>query len=138
MQNDLARVGIKVTLDPEQFAPLLAALRAQKVPMVLWLWGSDYPDPNDYAGPFSPGGSGAKRLFYTWDTHLTALVNQADSTADNTKRAALYHTIERTWLDESPWAPLVQPQTIVVIGSNLKGYRYAISTIGCNFRAVRK
>ena len=90
LQNDLAKVGIHVVLQPEQDSVLLPAYRAQKLQMVLYNWGVDYPDPNDYAGPFSPGGGPAKRMFYTWDKHLTNVVTQADSTSDRDQRAALY------------------------------------------------
>ncbi len=125
IQNDLARVGIKVTLDPQTDSVLLPAYRAQKLQMILYNWGVEYPDPNDYAGPFSPGGGPAKRMFYTWDKNLTNIVTQADSIADAGKRTALYRTVQQTWLDESPWIGLVQPQNIVVLGSNLKGYTYS-------------
>jgi peptide/nickel transport system substrate-binding protein len=125
VQNDLARVGIRVTLNPTKFAVMLAAYRGQKLAMALWDWGVDYPDPNDYAGPFSPGGGVAHRVFYSGDARLVALVNQADSTTDQAKRAALYRAIQRIWLDEGPWVALVQPQDIVALGSSLKGYTYS-------------
>lgn len=125
VQNDLARVGIKVTLDPEQDTVLLPAYRAQKLQMILYNWGVDYPDPNDYAGPFSPGGGPATRMLYTWDKHQTDLVTRADSTSDASTRTALYKQIQKTWLDEGPWIGLVQPQNIIVLGSNVKGYTYS-------------
>ena len=125
LQNDLKQVGIKVTLVPQQGAVALAALSAKKDAMILYKWTVDYPDPNDYAGPFSPGGGVASRFYYTGDTKLAAIVKQADATQDPAKRAALYYTVQRTWLDESPWVGLVQPQNIVVLGSNIKGYVYS-------------
>jgi peptide/nickel transport system substrate-binding protein len=125
LQNDLARVGIHLVPQPEQDAVLLPAYRGQMLQMVLYNWGVDYPDPNDYAGPFSPGGGPAKRVFYTWDKHLTDMVTQADSTNDNAKRAALYRTGQQTWLDEGPWIGLVQPQNIIVLARGIKGYTYS-------------
>ncbi len=125
LQNDLARVGIKVTLDPEQDSVLLSAYRAQKLQIVLYNWGVDFPDPNDYAGPFSPGGGPAKRMYYTNNPRLTSIVTAADSTSDTAKRVAAYRTVQQTWLDESPWIALVQPQNIVVLGKNVKGYQYS-------------
>lgn len=125
MQNDLAQVGITVKLDPEQDSVLLPKYRAQKLQMILYSWGVDYPDPNDYAGPFSPGGGPAKRMFFTWDTNLTNIVNAADVTTDPGKRAALYRTVQETWLKEGPWIGLVQPQNIIVLSSKIKGYVYS-------------
>jgi peptide/nickel transport system substrate-binding protein len=135
VQNDLAQVGIKVTLVPQEDTILLTAYRAQKLAMVLYNWGVDYPDPNDYAGPFSPGGGPAKRMWYTWDSALTGIVNAADSTTDVAKRTALYRQVQQTWLKEGPWIGLVQPQNIVVLGSNVKGYTYN-AVFPYNFRTV--
>lgn len=137
LQNDLARVGIKVTLQPMQDSVLLPAYRAQKLQAVLYNWGVDYPDPNDYAGPFSPGGGPAKRMWYVSDPTLTNEVVAADSTTDVAKRVQLYHTIQQTWLDNGPWIGLVQPQNIVVLGSNVKGYVYN-AVMWRDFRHVSK
>jgi peptide/nickel transport system substrate-binding protein len=137
LQNDLARVGIHVVLQPEQDSVLLPAYRGQKLQMVLYNWGVDYPDPNDYAGPFSPGGGPAKRVFYTWNKHLTDVVTQADSTSDNAKRAALYRTVQKTWLDEGPWIGLVQPQNILVLARGVKGYTYS-PILTSDFRTVSR
>ena len=139
LQNDLARVGIHVALQPGQESVLLAAYRAQKLPMLLFYWGVDFPDPNDYAGPFSPGGGPAKRVFYTWDKHLTGVVTQADSTSDNAKRISLYRAVQQTWLDEGPWIGLVQPQNIIVLARGVKGYTYSpIVSLSNNFRTVSR
>jgi len=135
VQNDLARIGIKVTLDPQVDAVLLPAYRAQKLQMLLYNWGVDFPDPNDYAGPFSPGGGPAKRMYYTNDKNLTSIVTKADSISDSTQRAALYRTVQQTWLDESPWVGLVQPQNIIVLGKNVKGYVYS-PILPANFRTA--
>jgi len=137
--NDLARVGIKVKLGPEQDSILLPAYRAQKVQMILYNWGVDYPDPNDYAGPFSPGGGPAKRMWYvpSTDTALMNIVARADTTTDLAKRTALYRLVQETWLKESPFIGLVQPQNIIVFGSNIKGYVYS-PVLPSNFRTLSK
>jgi peptide/nickel transport system substrate-binding protein len=137
LQNDLARVGIHLVLQPQQDSVLLPSYRAQKLQMVLYNWGVDFPDPNDYAGPFSPGGGPAKRVFYTWDKHLTDVVTQADSTSDRAQRAALYRTVQQTWLDEGPWIALVQPQNIIVLARSVKGYTYS-PILPHNFRTVSR
>ncbi len=137
LQNDLAQVGIKVTLEPQQDSVLLPAYRGQKLQMILYNWGVDFPDPHDYAGPFSPGGGPAKRMFYTKNTTLADLVSKADAISDASKRAALYRTIQQTWLDEGPWIGLVQPQNIIVFSKGLKGYVYS-PVFPSNFRTVSR
>lgn len=140
LQNDLARVGIKLTLDPEQFDPLVTKYRAQQLQMILLIWGIDYPDPNDYAYYFSPnpGKVVATRMYYTWDKNLTKIVTEADSTSDVATRAALYKKVQQIWLDESPWIALVQPQQIEVLGSNVKGYVFSSIYGGGWFHGMSK
>ncbi len=127
IQNDLAKVGIKVNLVPQQDTILLTAYRAQKLQMVLYNWGVDYPDPNDYAGPFSPGGGPAKRMWYVPESNpsLENTVQLADTTNDLAKRTALYRAVQETWLQSGPWIGVVQPQNIIVLGSDIKGYVYS-------------
>jgi len=97
----------------------------------------DFPDPNDYAGPFSPGGGPAKRLFYTRDTALQRLAVQADSTANRGQRANLYHSLQRVWIQQGPWVGVVQPKGIVVLHRGINGYTYN-AVDSSNFRNVRK
>ncbi len=135
--HDLLAIGIHVKLQPMQDTVLLPAYRAQKLAMVLYNWGVDFPDPNDYAGPFSPGGGPAKRMWYTWDTNLENLAVRADSTANRARRAFLYHQLQRIWLQESPWVGVVQPKGIVVLHKGVSGYVYnAVNP--SNFRSLKK
>lgn len=135
--NDLAAIGIKIKLQPMQDTVLLPAYRAQKLPMVLYNWGVDFPDPNDYAGPFSPGGGPAERMWYTWDSGLQKLVGRADATSNLAKRAQLYHQVQRTWINESPWVGVVQPKGIVAFHKGVTGYVYN-AVYASNFRYVKK
>ena len=105
--------------------------------MILYNWGVDYPDPDDYAGPFSPGGGPAKRMFYIKNPALQAIIAQAKSSSDTAKRVAAYKQVQQTWLDESPFIGLVQPQNIIVLGSNVKGYVYS-PVFPSDFRFVSK
>ena len=135
--HDLAAIGINAQLDPQQASVLLAAYRAQKIAMILFNWGVDYPDSNDFAGPFSPGGGPAKRMWYTWDANMTKLVTQADSTSNSAKRASLYRQIQRIWLDEGPWVGVVQPRNIMVLHKGVAGYVYSPEYKN-DFRTVHK
>jgi peptide/nickel transport system substrate-binding protein len=137
VQHDLAAIGVNVKLQPMQDTVLLPAYRAGKLAMVLYNWGVDYPDPNDFAGPFSPGGGPAKRVWYTWDTNLTNLVTRADTLDSPAARAALYKQVQQTWLREGPWVGVVQPKGIVVLHKGVTGYVFSPTFIG-DYRFVRK
>jgi peptide/nickel transport system substrate-binding protein len=135
--HDLGEIGIKVKLTPMQDTVLLPAYRAQKLPMVLYNWGVDFPDPNDYAGPFSPGGGPAARMWYISDPALQKMVVAADSTSNVAKRVQLYHKIQKAWLQGSPWVGVVQPKGIVVLHKGITGYVYN-AVLPSNFRTLKK
>jgi peptide/nickel transport system substrate-binding protein len=135
--NDLAAVGIKVKLTPQEDTVLLPAYRAQKIPFILYNWGVDFPDPNDYAGPFGSGGGPATRMWFTANTTQQKLAVQADSTPNVAKRTALYHQVQKIWLSQGPWVGLIQPQGIVVVHQGVTGYTYN-AVYGDNFRNIRK
>ena len=125
VQSYLKAVGINVTLKPEDFTVMLADYRAQKLPWIAIEWGVDYPDAGDFAGPFSPGGGPATRMWYLTDPALQKLVAKGVTIQNKTKRAALYAQIQRTWLKSSAFAPIVQPQNIVVLHKGVTGYVYS-------------
>jgi peptide/nickel transport system substrate-binding protein len=139
IQQNLKAVGINVTLKPEDFTVMLAAYRAQKLPMVAIEWGVDYPDPGDFAGPFSPGGGPAKRMWWTGgDAHLTSLIAKGLATGNKLNRAGIYRQIENIWLKESAFAPIVQPQNLVVLHKGVSGYVFSPLYVQGDFRYVRK
>jgi peptide/nickel transport system substrate-binding protein len=87
-----------------------------------------FPTANygDYAGPEGlletlalPGGSQNYDNFN--DPQLTALLNQARSTADPAKRAALTAQAEQRAAVTLPWIPISQPTSVLVLGSKLTG-----------------
>ena len=136
IRTDLGRVGIHLSLRPRVDTGLLKDYRAGKTQMVLYNWGVDYPDPNDYAGPFSPGGGPAGRLSYRAGPDLARAVATADQATDPGTRAGLYHQIQRDWLREGPWIALVQPQNLTVLGTGITGYTYNAVLPG-DFRGIR-
>jgi peptide/nickel transport system substrate-binding protein len=125
VQSYLKAVGINATLKPEAFSVMLADYRAQKLPMVAIEWGVDYPDAGDFAGPFSPGGGPAKRMWYLTDPTLQKLVAKGVTIQNKTKRAAVYAQIQRIWLQSSAFAPILQPQNIVVLHKGISNYSFS-------------
>lgn len=120
IQSDLAQAGIQVTLNPQEPSAGLAQYRAGNVQLVLWNWGADYLDSNDFAQAFSTGGALAKRLGYN-DASLATLVTEADSASTAAARGALYAQIEQVQLQSGPWAVLVQPKLRDAVNSAVAG-----------------
>jgi peptide/nickel transport system substrate-binding protein len=93
-------------------------------------------DAGDYADPAAllnqvvlPGG--LQNLDGFNDPAITAALEQARSTASPDQRAALVAKAEKLTMQQLPWIPDVQPDTVLVLGKGLTGaisstdYEYA-------------
>jgi peptide/nickel transport system substrate-binding protein len=80
----------------------------------------DYADPAALLSTFDlPGGSQNYTNFN--DPELTALLEQARSTANPNQRAALMVTAEKINNQLLPWIPNVQPTNLLLLSKNLTG-----------------
>jgi peptide/nickel transport system substrate-binding protein len=93
--------------------------------MGLWLWGPDYPDPNDYL-VFLPGQLVGLRAGWAAgsDPSLEALGVQASSSTDNTARGQLFQQIQRQLNTDGPFFPLIQPGQVVAASKGVTGFDY--------------
>ena len=125
VQANLTEVGIKVNLTGSPISTALADYRAGKEQLGLWLWGPDYPDPNDYL-VFLPGQLVGLRAGWAkgTDPSLEALGSQASSTVDNSTRGQLFQQIQTQLNTDGPFFPLIQPGQVVAASSNLNGADY--------------
>ncbi len=125
VQANLQEVGIKVNLAGSPISVSLADYRAGKEQLGLWLWGPDYPDPNDYL-VFLPGQLVGLRAGWAkgTDPSLEALGNQAASTTNNGQRGQLFQQIQKQLNTDGPFFPLIQPGQVVATSSGVKGADY--------------
>ncbi len=79
----------------------------------------DYADPAALLGAFVPGGS------ENWDNFnsppITAALEQARGTASPDQRAARVARVEELTMQQQPWIPDVEPDTVLVLGQGLTG-----------------
>jgi peptide/nickel transport system substrate-binding protein len=122
IQADLAKVGITVELKGAPIATSLANYRAGTEQLGLWLWGPDYPDPNDYL-VFLPGQLvGLRAGWKEGDLpSLEALGKKAGSTPDPAKRTKLFQQLQKPLIEQGPFFPLFQPGQVVASSKNLTG-----------------
>jgi peptide/nickel transport system substrate-binding protein len=125
VQANLQEVGIKVNLTGSPISVSLAEYRAGKEQLGLWLWGPDYPDPNDYL-VFLPGQLVGLRAGWAAgaDPSLEALGTQAGSTTDNAARGQLFQKIQQQLNSDGPFFPLIQPGQVVVATKGVTGADY--------------
>ena len=125
VKANLADVGITVNLAGSPISVSLAEYRAGKEQLGLWLWGPDYPDPNDYL-VFLPGQLVGLRAGWAKGANpsLESLGTQAGSTVDNAQRGQLFQQIQTQLNQEGPFFPLIQPGQVVVAAKGLSGADY--------------
>lgn len=137
VDNDLEEVGISVNIRQMNSAGFYELFREGKLELMLSGWGSDYPDPHNFAHPFGHSeGSLTQRVNYK-NEEIDKMIEEAAKINDTDERKDIYGKMERELANKGPWAMLYQPQQLVVIRDNLKGYEYDPSNI-FNFRKAYK
>src|SRR6202162_2016428 len=125
VQANLQAAGITVNLTGSPISTALADYRAGTEQLGLWLWGPDYPDPNDHL-VFLPGQLVGLRAGWAAgsDPSLEALGVQASSSTDNTARGQLFQQIQRQLNTDGPFFPLIQPGQVVAATKGVTGADY--------------
>jgi peptide/nickel transport system substrate-binding protein len=125
VQSDLGKIGIKVSLTGKPIATSLANYRAGTEQLGLWLWGPDYPDPNDYL-VFLPGQLVGLRAGWAAgsDKPLEALGRKAGSTSNPAVRGKLFQQLQNQLNQRGPFFPLFQPGQVVASSKNLTNVIY--------------
>ncbi len=125
IQADLKQIGIKVNLTGKPIATSLANYRAGTEQLGLWLWGPDYPDPNDYL-VFLPGQLVGLRAGWAAgaDPKLEAAGRVAGSNPNPVTRAKQFQALQVQLNQRGPFFPLFQPGQVVAASKNLTGVVY--------------
>ncbi|HVO71787.1 MAG TPA: ABC transporter substrate-binding protein, partial [Aggregatilineaceae bacterium] len=126
VQADLAAVGIKVELVPEEIQTSLDAYRGGKQGFSLWLWNADYRDTLDYV-EFLPGRVVGLRANWTdqnSDQEIRDLRDKVLVETDPAVRSDLFAQIQLYEQQNGPFAPLFQPGVQFAYNAALKGFAY--------------
>jgi peptide/nickel transport system substrate-binding protein len=121
LQSDLARVGIKVVLDPIDQVNLRTQYTTGKsTGGVLTFWNPSGVETDQWAS--ASVLRVAKRIHWTPDPALTALVRQAAAEQDTTKRTALYVDYQKALIDQASLQILFQPIYQFAVRDKLKSF----------------
>ena len=112
----------KLNLTAKPWSELLKDADSSKLPMVLGGWIPDYPDSDNVLRTFyhSTDSAFKGRLNFS-DKQIDQLIDQAYSTTDTAKRAALYRLVGRRAADLQPFINLPSAVNYLTIRDNLKG-----------------
>ena len=121
LQSDLARVGIKVVLDPIDQVNLRTQYTTGKsTGGVLTFWNPSGVETDQWAS--ASVLRVAKRIHWTPDPALIALVRQAAAEQDTTKRTALYVEYQKALIDQASLQILFQPIYQFAVRDSLKTF----------------
>ncbi len=129
IQQDLAQIGIKVSLLPGEQKQVITKTRARNHQLAILVWGSDYFDPNSNAQAFCANpddGPDSKLKIIAWRSHFKddQLTQEADAAAkelDSAKRIALYQTMQRQFWDRAPFAMVLQKNVTMMLRRDVTG-----------------
>ncbi len=122
-------LGIEVKiefLDPVDFS---TAAREGHGHMVLYSWGADYPDPSNFLDLLFHTDSHYNVSGYT-NPEVDALLEQARTELDPTKRLDLYHQVETMLLDDHAAIPTNHDTQYQLVNPRVHGYQ--ITNFGIN------
>ncbi len=129
IQQDLAAIGIKASLQNLAQANVIEAGGAGTAPMV-WSggmgWIADFPDPSNFYGPIL-GCAGAGDGGWNWAKYcneaLDAEAVKADSFRDpnDPARLAMWSEIYVKIMDDAPWAPVFNEQRYTMKSARMGG-----------------
>jgi peptide/nickel transport system substrate-binding protein len=120
LQSDLARVGIKVVLNPMDQVNLRTQYTTGKSMSVLTFWNPSGVETDQWAS--ATVNRVAKRIHWTVPPELHKLVETAAAEQDATKRAALYVQYEKAVIDQASLLILFQPVYQVAVRERLQSF----------------
>lgn len=120
VQSDLSKVGIVLDIEMMEFGTLLEYCNSGTHDLFMLGWGHATNQDRTLTSNFHTSmiGASGNRSWYSNPT-FDALLEQARSEMDWTKREALYKEAQKIVMDELPWIPLWQPILVNAYNKNL-------------------
>lgn len=133
VQQDLARVNIKLALKPVTYPVWRAQLGGDGIPMTAVYYAPDYYGSGQYVNYFGmvPGSSWSKRAGATNKSDIinpkeSELLSKAlASPADEQDK--LFHALGMEMMKDNVIIPLVSPNLVLAFRSDIRGMRYSAS-----------
>jgi peptide/nickel transport system substrate-binding protein len=121
IKEDLAQIGINVTVKVLRSADVTSTYRARTHQFVIARWGADYPDPDNLAKAFADFDSRVLAFRNQWDHPVKQVVQAAVRERDQARRAAMYRDIQKVVLDEGPYVIFAYPLRQIGMRANVRG-----------------
>ena len=124
IQQELAPLGIKVTVTQVDPTALNAAQQKGNYHSVITGWTNDIPDPDELVTfAVDPIHGGANSFFtYYGDPSVIKLNTRAEQTNDAATRKTLYSQIQKAWAAAAPIMPLYYIPYINAVSTKVHGF----------------
>jgi dipeptide transport system substrate-binding protein len=126
IQSDLAKIGIRVDLQTDEWSSYRTMLQSGETSMALYGWTGDNGDPDNFLHVLlgctaaRPGGNNVAK----WcDRAYDKLVAEAKLTSDRAAREKLYRQAQVIFHDEAPWVPLAHSVVFMATRANVTGFK---------------
>lgn len=128
VQQDLNKIGIKLTLKPVTGATRIDALgRRNTVPFGTFGWYQDYPDPSNFLDVLLNGRRitdvNSNNVAFYNNEIVNNLLDEAAFITDMDRRLALYREAEEIIVEEAPWVFLYYPNMYLLRQAWLNGLK---------------
>ena len=133
VQENLAKIGIKTTINVMPAAQMYQKMRQQGINLIVAGWGIDYPDADALAAPFA--NYKAKQLAWrmAWnDEKASQMCEAAAQEVNEKKRLKLYSDLTEYWQQNAPFAAICQPTEAWAATKDVKGLSEAFDGYSLN------
>ncbi|MCH7713457.1 MAG: peptide ABC transporter substrate-binding protein, partial [Chloroflexi bacterium] len=115
-------LGLRVDFQRTEFATFLRDLHKRRFQMFVIGWIADYPDPENFLDILFQSESSNNHTNYD-SPQVDALLLEARTETDETRRFALYNQAERLILEDAPWVPLwYSGERYILVKPNVQDY----------------
>lgn len=123
VQENLAKIGIRATINLMQASQMYDKFRQQGLQIIVAGWGVDYPDADALANPFA--NYRVKQLAWRcvwYDDYAADLVEAASKEINEDKRFQMYQDLTNYWHIYGPFAMMYQPIQFWGVRNEVKNY----------------
>ncbi|WP_249871268.1 ABC transporter substrate-binding protein [Oceanobacillus saliphilus] len=123
VQNNLADIGIDVTITSHEWAPYLEQTLKGEHQMFLLGWSGTNGDPDYFLSSLLHGSNvgSSNRTFYH-NEEVDALLDHAKRAVDQAERAELYMQAQELISEDAPMVTLVHSTPVMAISENVLNY----------------
>ena len=124
LQNSIAQIGVKVSIEAPEFGVLLHNANEQTFDIGVFGWGGS-PDPNDFLFPLldtARRGYGGNNAYYS-NPQVDRLLDRASITTNQSLRKSLYWQVQEIFAQDYVHIPLFFKPSILGTSKRVEGLK---------------